>query len=81
MRYISKEDAIREGISKLSGEIRITVSMSRPKIVLDNVPAKICGVYPHMFILEFEDGGVVKRHSFRYSDVLIEWVKIAELNV
>ncbi len=45
------------------------------------VEARIIGVYPRLFLIEEQGAGVLKRHSFKYTDVLTHQVQITELNI
>lgn len=58
--------------------IRVNVSLSRPKLRLENVEARIVGVYAHIFQVE-EMSGEHKRHTLQYADVLLGDVEIIDL--
>ena len=74
-------ESIRERIRQLyrsNPQVHITVQMPHTKIPQSST-ATITGVYPHVFCLEDQVGGVCQRHSFQYTDVLTHRVTIAEL--
>lgn len=43
------------------------------------VEARITGVYPRLFLIEEQSTGVLKRHSFKYTDILTGYVSISEI--
>ncbi len=57
------------------------VSLSRPRLVLKDAPAKILGVYPHIFQIEECSTGKIRRHILQYSDILTRQIIIAELEL
>ncbi len=75
-------EAIRAKVAALhehDPNVHVNVSISRPKIKIDNDPAQIIGIYPHVFMLrEFHDG-VEKTHTVKYSDLLTGQIEIVEL--
>ena len=77
-------DYIKSGIEKLfktNPNIHISVSRTRPKIIVEKSPAKILGVYKNIFqIEECELGKIPALHTFQYGDILIGQVVIEELN-
>ena len=77
-------DYIKSGIEKLfktNPNIHISVSKTRPKVIVDASPAKIVGVYKNIFqVEECEGGKMPTRHTFQYGEVLICQVKIKELD-
>lgn len=52
----------------------------RSKIQLENIPATIVGVYPHLFVVSESGHGYDKQCTLKYTDVLIGQIEIAELN-
>lgn len=66
---------------KSDPNIHISISMTGPKINLNNEPAIITGVYSHIFQVQVSDGvsESTKRYSLQYSDVLTKQITIAEL--
>ncbi len=75
-------ESIKAAIKKLyetGAMVHITVSINRPKISKQGIPAKIVGVYPHIFQIE-ECSGEKRRYSLQYTDMLIGQIKIAELS-
>ncbi len=43
------------------------------------IEARITGVYPRLFLIEEQSAGVLKRHSFKYTDILTGHVSISEI--
>ncbi len=79
---MATETLIREQIKHLfenAPEIHMNVELSRPRLSLQNAPAKILGVYPHIFQIEECSNGVAKRHILQYSDILTRRIIIMEL--
>lgn len=77
-------DRIKERIAELyktNPNIHINVSMTRPKIHLENESVVIKGVYSHIFQIEEYSSGSPKSYTLQYSDVLIKQIEIAELNL
>lgn len=58
--------------------IRVNVRLTRPKVQLENVEARIVGVYRHIFQVE-ETSGEHRRHTLQYADVLLGSVEIIGL--
>lgn len=56
--------------------IHVNVSISRPKISLENQEAKIISVYPNIFIIE--SGG--NQYTIKYLDLFTKNVEILELS-
>ncbi len=78
------EEKVRKGIQALyerNPEIHISVSQTRPKVVLKNAKVTIVGVYLHIFCIEECTRGILTRHSIRYADILSNSIQIAELNL
>lgn len=76
-------EAIRRAIERLfrtDPRIHISLTVPRPKTVIQNDPAVITGIYPHMFRIEEHSEGVARCHTIRYADVAIGQVTIAELS-
>lgn len=61
--------------------IHIDVSVSRPKVSLQNRPATITAVYPHVFRIEETDGTAVRAYTLQYADLLTKKIRIAEIPV
>ena len=59
--------------------IRVNVSVAKPRLHLDNVPAEITGVYSHIFQIEETTSGQAKRHSLQYADVLTHNIEILDV--
>ena len=47
---------------------------------LSNIPAVITAVYSNIFTAKLNEGGVVKKYTFQYVDLLTHNVVINELN-
>ncbi len=60
-------------------EVHITITLSHPRIYLNQAPVVITGVYPHVFRVEELNRETVKSHTLQYSDLLTSNVKIDEL--
>ena len=79
---MSEIQQIRQRISdryKSNPKIRINISISQPKLHLSNIPAKITGVYAHIFQIEETTDGQVRRHTMQYADVLTHNIEILDL--
>ena len=59
--------------------IHINVSLSKPKLYLNNVPVEITGVYPHIFQIEEASSGRPKRYALQYTDVLTHNIEILDI--
>ena len=78
---MDKLEYIKSGIEKLyktNKNIHISVKLIHPRVIIERAPAVITGVYRNIFQIEENDGGHPALHTFRYSDVLIGHVLIAE---
>ncbi|MBE6634847.1 MAG: hypothetical protein E7617_01415 [Ruminococcaceae bacterium] len=69
-----------ERLYKTDPNIHISVKLTHPRIVIENIPARIVGVYKNIFQIEKSDGEHLCRHTFQYCDVLTGHVAIAELS-
>jgi len=63
------------GLYKTKPYIHINVSISRPKVHLENQEARIVAVYPNFFIIE-ADG---KQYSIKYLDLFTNSIDIPEV--
>ncbi len=75
-------DIIKSKIQKLyktNPNIHINVAMTRPKVELKNEPVVIKGVYPHVFQIEEQSSGFLRRYTLQYTDVLLHQIDILEL--
>ena len=73
---------IRQRISeryRRDPNIRVNVSLRQPKLHLNDVPAKITGVYRHIFQVEETSSGQPKRHALQYADVLTHNIELLDL--
>ena len=76
-------DNIKSKIKRLyetNPNIHISVRITHPKIIIENTPAIIKGVYKNIFQIEESGSGYQKCYTFQYSDVLIGLIVITELN-
>ncbi len=76
------EQEIRLLISNLfqtNPNIHMNISLSKPKLHLDNVAATIKGVYPHLFRIEEQTQGCPRFHTLQYTDILTNHITILEL--
>ena len=79
---MSSLDVIKQKINRLyqtHTEIHISVSMSHPKVSVQNDVATIKGIYPHIFQIEEYSSDTPKCHTIQYADILTRSVKISEL--
>ena len=82
MNDIYELQQIRQRISERyqsDPNIRINVSLRRPKLHLDNVPVVITGVYRHIFQVEEASSGQPKRHALQYADVLTHDIELLDI--
>ena len=78
---MSEIQQIRQRISdryESNPKIRINISISQPKLHLSNIPAKITGVYAHIFQIEETTDGQARRHTLQYTDVLTHNIEILD---
>lgn len=81
MNEIVQLNQIRQHIQQLfqsNPNIRVNVSLKKPKLNLCDVPVKIVGVYPHIFQIEEETSDGRKRYTLQYTDVLLHNIEILE---
>ncbi len=69
-----------EQLYKSDEQLHMNIRLRRPKLELENAPARIIGVYPNMFRIEESHTGVRRTHSLLYTDVLIGQIDIMELH-
>lgn len=77
-----KYDAIRDQLKKLQGSgstVHMDVNMNHPKLHLTNAAAKITGVYSHLFQIEEDSTGKIRKHTIQYNELLTKNVVILEL--
>ena len=77
----SSLEAIRSKVKRLydtNPEIRVNVSISRPRVHLENEPATIKSVYPHFFQIEEHSGGSLRIHTIQYIDLVTRQIEIVE---
>ena len=77
-------DRIKNEIRQLceNGQVvHVSVRQTHPRVVVEDAPARIAGVYKNIFQVEdCTEKGRPKLYSFQYGEVLIGHVVIKELN-
>ena len=77
-------DHIKNEIRQLyeNGQIvHVSVSQTHPRVVVEEAPAKITGVYKNIFqVEECTESSRPAHHTFQYGEVLIGHVVIRELS-
>ncbi len=68
-----------KNLRRTNPRIHISVNFQSPKLVLDNAPATITGVYNHILQVEETTAGIARSHSLQLSDIMVGRVKIREL--
>lgn len=78
-------DAIKNEVLKLyitHPDIHVNVTLKRPhRQTFYNLPVVIRDVYPHMFQVEYQDGGTARLYMHQYSDIITKDIEILELPV
>jgi len=59
--------------------VRVNISITRPRLRLRDDPAVITGVYPNLFRLEEYSSGAPKSHTLQYTDILTKRIEIIGL--
>ncbi len=77
MDYIKKE--IKRLYEK-GTTVHISIKIKRPKLVAEDAPVRIVGVYSNIFQIEESGGDYPIRRTLQYADVLVGNVKIKELD-
>lgn len=75
-------DMIKNKVKRLyetNPTIHISVSLSHPRLNLQDDPAVIKAVYPHVFRIEERSGGIPQCHIIQYADLLTNQIRIREL--
>ena len=76
-------DTIKNEIRKLyttHPDIHVNVTLKRPhRKTLYHLPVVIRGVYPHMFQVEYQDGGTASIYMHQYTDIITKDIEILEL--
>ena len=75
-------ELIKKEIKRLyetSPNVHLDVSLTHPKLHLENDPVVIKGVYTNLFRIEERSSGYAQCHSLQYADVLTGHIKIHEL--
>ena len=76
-------ELIKRGIKRLyekNPNVHLDVSLTHPKLHLENDPVVIKGVYANLFRIEEHSSGTAQCHSLQYADVLTGHIRIHELN-
>ena len=60
--------------------IHVSKFLSNPKIAIVNKPARIIGVYSHIFQIEYEERDLIRTLTIQYPEILTKQTEIAELN-
>ena len=68
-----------ERLYKEDPNIHISLKFNRPRLVIEDMPARIVGIYRNIFQIEESEGGRHTCHSLQYGDVLTGHVTIKEL--
>ena len=76
-------DTIKNEIRKLyttHPDIHVNVTLKRPhRQTFYNLPVVIRDVYPHMFQVEYKDGGTARLYMHQYTDIITKDIEILEL--
>ena len=75
-------EEIRERIRHLfetAPQIHMNVSITHPRVELQDAPAVIIGVYRNVFRIEETSTGILRTHTLQYADIVTERIKILEL--
>lgn len=59
--------------------IHVDVCLKKPRVSVENAPARITGVYKNLFRIETVENGMTKSYTVQYTDLCIGGVKIREL--
>ncbi|HIZ56697.1 MAG TPA: hypothetical protein H9671_10995 [Firmicutes bacterium] len=79
---MSSLDLIKTKIKTLyetNPQIHVNISISHPKLNLQNDPATITGVYRNVFRIEEYSSGSPKYHTLQYTDIFTKQIEIVEL--
>ena len=65
---------------KTNPNIHVNVTLKRPhRKTFYNLPVVIRDVYPHMFQVEYEEGGIARLYIHQYTDIITKDIEILEL--
>lgn len=84
MTDVNVIDSIRRKIydlHKSKETIHINVSISRPRVNLENREVQIVGVYPHIFQIREIGAENHRVYTVQYVDVITKQVEILELEI
>ena len=77
-------ELIKRGIKRLyekNPNVHLDVSLTHPKLHLENDPVVIKGVYANLFRIEEHSSGTAQCHSLQYAEVLTGHIRIHELKI
>ncbi len=61
-------------------DIHVNVTIKRPhRVIMNNLPVVITGVYSHMFQVEYIDKGISRQFLHQYTDIVTRDVEILEM--
>lgn len=65
---------------KTHPDIHVNVTLKRPhRQTFSNLPVVIRDVYPHMFQVEYKEGGKARLYMHQYTDIITKDIEILEL--
>ena len=65
---------------KTNPDIHVNVTLKRPhRKTFYNLPVVIRDVYPHMFQVEYKEGGIARLYMHQYTDIITKDIEILEL--
>lgn len=77
VEYIKSEI---ERLYKTSPDVHVSMRLTHPKVIEEQTPARIVGVYGNIFQIEKGGCSHPSRSTFRYTDVLCGKIEIHELD-
>ncbi len=75
-------DIIKAKIKNLyetNPNIHMSITLKRPRLIIENEPVKIVGVYPNIFQIEEYSLGEARQHTLQYTDIYIGQAVIPEI--
>lgn len=70
-----------EHLYKLNPNIHVNVSMTSPKVKLENEPVVIKGIYRNFFQIEEKSSGLARLRTYPYCDIITKRIEIKELTL
>lgn len=70
-----------EHLYKLNPNIHVNVSMTSPKVKLENEPVVIKGIYRNFFQIEEKSSGLARLRTHPYCDIITKRIEIKELTL